>query len=93
MIKYEPNGTTLSERIKSSITVHDFISQYVELSPIGRGLCPFHEDHVRSFAVNFKGNYWNCFAGCGGGSIIDFWMKRQKCDFVTAVRELTKMLL
>ncbi len=85
-------GGTLSERIKNSVSVLDFIGQYVKLSPAGRGLCPFHEDHHPSFAVNTEENYWHCFAGCGGGSIIDFWMKWQKVDFTTALRELAGML-
>jgi hypothetical protein len=89
----EPSGAALSARIKSSISTYDFISRFVELTSAGRGLCPFHEDRVHSFAVNQEKNYWHCFAGCGGGSIIDFWMKRQGCDFPTAVRELAKLLL
>ena len=87
-----PTGT-LSERIKGSVSVLDFVSQYVELSPNGRGLCPFHDDQQASFSVNPEGNYWHCFAGCGGGSIIDFWMKKQGCDFKQAVKELAGMLL
>jgi hypothetical protein len=87
-----PTGT-LSERIKGSITVLDFVSKYVELSPTGRGLCPFHDDQQNSFAVNAEKNYWYCFAGCGGGSIIDFWMKKQDCDFKQALKELAGMLL
>jgi hypothetical protein len=87
-----PTGT-LSERIKGSVSVLDFVSQYVELSPNGRGLCPFHDDQQASFSVNPEGNYWHCFAGCGGGSIIDFWMKKQGYDFKQAVRELARMLL
>ena len=87
-----PEGT-LSQRIKASISVLDFVGQFVELSPNGRGLCPFHDDKHLSFSVNAAKNYWNCFAGCGGGSIIDFWMKYQKCDFTAAVRELAGMLL
>lgn len=83
----------LSTRIKDSISVLDFVSQYVDLSPSGRGHCPFHDDQHASFAVNAENNYWSCFAGCGGGSIIDFWMKYQHCDFKTAVRELAGMLL
>ncbi len=83
----------LSERIKTSIGVYDFISQYIELSPAGRGLCPFHIDQHASFSVNVEKNYWHCFAGCGGGSIIDFWMKRQDCDFTQAVHELAEILL
>jgi DNA primase len=57
------------------------------------GLCPFHDDHNPSLGVNDEGNYWHCFAGCGGGSVIDFWMGWKKCDFTTAVKELTEMLL
>ena len=87
----EPAGT-LSQRIKASITVRDFINEYIDLSPTGVGNCPFHDDSHASFAVNDEGNYWHCFAGCGGGSIIDFWMKWKKCDFTQAVRELAKRL-
>src|SRR5258708_1655752 len=80
MPKLEDNaGITPSERIKNRISVNDFVTQYVELDPQGRGYCPFHDDQHKSFQVNQAGNYWNCYAGCGGGSIIDFWQKwRQK---------------
>jgi hypothetical protein len=87
---------TLSERIKASVTVLEFVSQYVDLKPTASGavgLCPFHNDHHPSFGVNAEGNYWHCFAGCGGGSVIDFWMKWRGCDFTTAVRELAEMVL
>jgi hypothetical protein len=83
----------LSTRIKRAISAFDFISQYVELSSEGRGLCPFHEDQHESFSVDLEKNYWYCFAGCGGGSIIDFWMKWDDCDFKTAIRELASLLL
>ena len=86
-------GDPLSERIKSSVTVLEFVSQYVELSSNGRGLCPFHDDKHASFSVNAKQNYWYCFAGCGGGSIIDFWMKYKNVDFKQAVHELAEMVL
>lgn len=87
-----PNGT-LSERIKASVSVLDFVGRYVKLSPSGRGLCPFHDDQHSSFSVNIEQNYWSCFAGCGGGSIIDFWMKWTQSDFKNAVRELANKLL
>jgi hypothetical protein len=67
-----PTGTP-SQRIKASIRVADFVGQYVELGENGRGLCPFHDDDKASFSVNDDQNYWHCFAGCGGGSIINFW--------------------
>ena len=51
----------------------------------------------RRFSVDREGNYWHCFAGCGGGSIIDFWMKwrethGQDADFTSAVKDLAEML-
>jgi hypothetical protein len=88
--------STVSERIKASVTVLEFVSQYVDLKPTASGavgLCPFHDDHHPSFGVNAEGNYWNCWAGCGGGSVIDFWMQWRKCDFTTAIRELAEMVL
>ncbi len=86
-------GEQVSERIKNAITVHDFVGRFVALTANGRGYCPFHDDTHRSFGVNEKRNYWSCFAGCGGGSIIDFWMLHRQCDFKTAVAELAEMLL
>lgn len=93
LIQPTPENLPLSVRIKQSISVRDFVGMYVNLSPAGLGLCPFYDDRVNSFAVNADGNYWNCFAGCGGGSIIDFWMRYRKCNFTTAVKELAKILL
>jgi hypothetical protein len=92
----EESTGRVSEKIKTSVTVLEFVSQYVDLKPTATGalgLCPFHDDHHPSFGVNDEGNFWNCFAGCGGGSIIDFWMKRQGCDFTTAITELADKLL
>jgi hypothetical protein len=87
---------TLSERTKASVTVLEFVSQHVDLKPTASGaigLCPFHDDRHPSFGVNDEGNYWHCFAGCGGGSVIDFWMKWRGCDFTAAIRELAEMVL
>jgi hypothetical protein len=88
----------LSERLKRRISVYDFVSQYVALDAQGRGLCPFHDDQHASFSVDRAGDYWHCFAGCGGGSIIHFWQKwretqGQDPDFVATIRELAAMLL
>ena len=86
-------GEPPSERIKAAVSVFDFVSQYIDLSPNGKGLCPFHEDSHPSFGVNIQENYWHCFT-CGiGGSVIDFWMQWQGCDFKTAVSQLSANLL
>ena len=78
------------------MTVLDFVGEYVDLKPTTSGaigLCPFHDDHNPSFGGNAEEDYWHCFAGCGGGSVIDFWMEWRRCDFTSAVAELAKMLL
>jgi hypothetical protein len=92
-------GETVSDRIKAAVSCEQFIGQYVELDARGRGLCPFHNDSLASFSVNREENYWHCFAGCGAGSIIDFYMLWQQqvegrpADFKTAVKDLASMLL
>ena len=83
----------LSDRIKDAMTVRQFILSYVPLSKEGQGLCPFHDDQVESLSVHDEKNYWNCFGCDTGGSIIDFYMLWQDCDFTTAIRELAKKLL
>jgi hypothetical protein len=86
-------GVAVSDRIRASISVREFVSHYMPLSSRGKGLCPFHDDQKPSFSVNDEANYWYCFACGTGGSIIDFWMQWRHCDFQTAIRELADMLL
>lgn len=55
-----------------------------------RGFCPFHEDtKTPNFYIYPKTNSWFCFAGCGGGDSINFYMRLRNIDFKKAVRELT----
>jgi hypothetical protein len=94
----DAQGEVLSEVLKSRISVYDFVSQFVNLDGRGRGLCPFHDDREKSFSVHPTGNYWRCFAGCGGGSIIDFWMRwrsahGQDGSFTSTVKDLKDLLL
>jgi hypothetical protein len=71
----------IMERRKLADTAGDvfsYINQFVELKPTrsgGVGHCPFHQDDHMSFSVNRSGNYWHCFAGCGGGGIDQFQKK------------------
>ncbi len=80
------------EKIKSQLPIGEMVSKYVELDAKGRGRCPFHDDQHPSFSVNFDEGYWHCFAGCGGGSVIDFWMKLNNMSFTEAVSDLAVML-
>ena len=80
--RFEPNGLSLN--------IVDFIGQFVELKPTasgGVGNCPFHDDAHKSFGVNSKG-YWQCFAGCGGGDAVRFYMKLKGLSYKEALEEL-----
>jgi hypothetical protein len=88
----EAGDLPLWEQVKRQIAVEELVSQYVELNAKGIGKCPFHDDVNPSFSVNAKANYWNCFSGCGGGSVIDFWMKRNDMDFKEATKDLAERL-
>jgi DNA primase len=84
--------------LKATVSVPDFVGRFVPLDRQGRGLCPFHDDQHQSFQVSAEGNFWHCYAGCGGGSIIDFWMKMrekqgQDGSFTETIKELREMLL
>ena len=50
------------------------------------GLCPFHDDHDPSFKITTSGEHagcWWCFP-CGvGGSIIDFYLRRNNLETLT----------
>ena len=87
------NAEKVWDQVKANTSVFDFIQEFVPLKKTGNfavGHCPFHDDQHPSFSVNVDKNYWHCFAGCGGGSIIDFWMKWNDCDFNTATEELAE---
>ena len=82
-------------KIKEKISVKEFVGQYVELRPTTSGAvgkCPFHDDEHNSFGVNAKNNYWHCFAGCGGGDIVSFWMKWRGLKYKQALSELEELL-
>lgn len=93
-----PADVSLSDAIKGSLPVVEFVSRFVELDSKGKGYCPFHDDQEQSFSVDRQRNFWHCFAGCGGGSIIDFWMKWRQMQgqdgaFTPTLLELREMLL
>src|SRR5215467_4110069 len=54
------------------------------------GLCPFHDDQNPSFSVNLETGLWCCHAGCGGGDVFSFVMRRNGLSFAEAVQILQK---
>ncbi len=81
------------EEIKNSVSIVDFISNYVALKKSGKsykGLCPFHSEKTPSFMVNDEKQIFHCF-GCGrGGDVFKFLMEYEKISYIEAVEEVAK---
>lgn len=52
------------------------------------GNCPFHNEKTGSFTIYLDQNKFYCYGCSAGVDTIDFVMKRDNCDFHTAVRTL-----
>lgn len=66
-------------------------------APAKSCFCPFHEDRNASFSVYTspidQRPKWKCHAGCGGGDILDLWVKATGMTKSDALRELRKASL
>lgn len=56
--------------------------------------CPLHDDSTNSFSV-FVGRdgiqRWKCFAGCGGGDVIDYIARKRGVSKGEAIREFKRL--
>ena len=79
------------ERVRSSVSIVDVVSERVGLKRVGRnwvGLCPFHAERSGSFNVREETGRYKCF-GCGaGGDVFRFIQEFEHVDFVQAVELL-----
>lgn len=86
----EPNTI---ERVKVTAGIVDVVGLYMKLKKDGSGYsgkCPFHNENTPSFKVSPEKNIYKCF-GCGAtGDPIEFVMKHEKVDFVTAVKKIAE---
>lgn len=81
--------------VKNQIDIVDLISETVNLRRTGKnyiGFCPFHENtRTPSFVVFPDSGTWRCFGQCAeGGDVFSYVMKRDGCDFQTALDMLAK---
>lgn len=54
--------------------------------------CPFHGEKAPSLKVYKDTGGWHCFGCDRGGSVIDFVMEHESCNFQTAVRAIDHAL-
>jgi DNA primase len=82
-----PRG--FADDVKNQGDIVRVVSDYVTLKKRGANYlacCPFHSEKTPSFNVHAGKGLFKCF-GCGvGGSIFDFVMRIEGCDFPEAVR-------
>jgi putative DNA primase/helicase len=87
------NSIDLFNYVKSSISLKDVFSYYcIDYNTNKNINCPFpgHDDKKASFKIYDSTDSYNCFAGCGGGSIIDFVMKIENLNKLEAVKFLAE---
>lgn len=72
------------DKIKSEVSMVMLLEYYgIKLRESGKnslvGVCPIHHgDNPMAFRVDREKNLFHCFTHCGGGSVIDFVMKKEK---------------
>ena len=79
------------ERIRSSVSIVDVVSQHVQLRRQGRnwvGLCPFHGEKSPSFNVREETGRYKCFGCDASGDVFTFVQNIDHSDFVGAVETL-----
>ena len=74
-----------AQYIRDSVDMQSILDLYGYTTKHGFMICPFHGDRDASLKVYGGRGGWHCY-GCGrGGSVIDFVMEHENCNFRTAV--------
>ena len=69
----------------------ELVGQTVSLKRRGKdfvGLCPFHQEKTPSFKVDPAKQFFYCFGCKASGNAIDFVIKRDRVEFIDALRTL-----
>ena len=81
-----------AQTVRDTVDMEQILGLYGYQTKRGFMVCPFHGDKDASLKVYKGTGGWHCF-GCGkGGSVIDFVMEHEGCDFRTAVIAIDKAL-
>lgn len=80
-------------RVLEATDLVDLIGQTVKLTRRGVrmvGLCPFHSEKTPSFHVRPDKQLFYCFGCKAAGNAIDFVMRRDRVEFIDALRSLAE---
>ncbi len=78
-------------QVLQAIDIVELIGRSVALKRRGRdfvGLCPFHQEKTPSFHVSPTRQYFHCYGCKAGGNAIDFVIKRDRVEFLEALKAL-----
>ena len=78
-------------QVLSATDIVELVGQSVALKRRGRtfvGLCPFHQEKTPSFHVNQAKQFFHCFGCKAAGDAITFVMKRDRIEFLEALKVL-----
>jgi DNA primase len=85
------SGNDFKARVLQAIDIVDLIGRTVALKRRGKdfvGLCPFHQEKSPSFHVSPGKQFFHCYGCKEGGNAIDFVIKRDRVQFMDALRTL-----
>lgn len=69
-VDWTPFNEALTARIKAALPVDELARHSgAQLNKQGVGRCPLHDDSSPSFKAGH--DHWTCYAGCGGGDVLD----------------------
>ena len=78
-------------QVAAATDIVELISHTVKLTRAGKdfkGLCPFHQEKTPSFTVSPSKQMFYCYGCKAGGDAISFVMKRDRVEFLDALRTL-----
>lgn len=77
-----------AQTIRDTVDMQTILDLYGYQTKHGFMVCPFHADKGPSLKVYKGTGGWHCYGCHRGGSVIDFVMEHENCDFQTAVRAI-----
>ena len=78
--------------IRDSVDMESILSLYGYKPKHGFICCPFHGEKEPSLKIYQNTGGWHCYGCERGGSVIDFVMEHENCNFPTAVRAIDNAL-
>ena len=86
------NVKMAGQTIRDTVTMEQVLDLYGYRTRGGFMRCPFHGERNSSLKVYGGKKGWHCYGCERGGSVIDFVMEHENCDFRTAVYAIDNAL-